>query len=208
MKVIKNNNYWNNFYKNFQLKKETSFARFVFNKIRYKKNFKILDIACGNGRDTFFFLKKGFQAKGLDISKIAIKNNKKVFRNNFFLKDICSKKFNIQEKYHFIYSRFFLHAINEKDEDIFFKNIKKISNKKTIFFLEFRTIKDPLMKKGFKISQNERFFTHYRRFINTNHLLKKILKLQFKILNISSSFNYAVFGRQKPHVCRLIIKLR
>lgn len=51
------------------------------------------------------------------------------------------------------------------------------------------------MKKGLKISQNERFFTYYRRFINTNDLLKRILKLQFKIINISSSFNYAVFGR-------------
>lgn len=123
MKVIKNKNYWNNFYRNFLVKKETSFARFVFKKIRYKKNFKILDIACGNGRDTFFFLKKGFRAKGLDISKIAIENNKKIFRKNFFLKDICSKKFNIKEKYHFIYSRFFLHTINEEDENIFFLKI-------------------------------------------------------------------------------------
>ena len=128
MKVIKNNNYWNNFYKNFLLKEETSFARFVFNKIRYKKNFKILDIACGNGRDTIFFLKKGFQAKGLDISKTAIGINKKIFRNNFFLKDICSNKFNIQETYHFIYSRFFLHAINEKDENKFSDFLNSVVN--------------------------------------------------------------------------------
>lgn len=207
MEIKKNNIYWNSFYKNFLLKKETPFARFVYKKIKYKKKFKILDIACGNGRDTLFFLKKGFKAKGLDISKTAIINNKKILRKNFFLKDICSKKFDIKEKYHFIYSRFFLHSIEEKKEDYFFKNIKKISYKKTIIFLEFRTIKDPLYKKGLKISQNERFFTHYRRFINTKDLSKKIVKLQFKILNMSSSFNYAVFGRQRPHVCRLIIKL-
>jgi hypothetical protein len=81
-------------------------------------------MACGKSRDTFFFLKKGFRAKGLDISKTTSENNKK-----------------------------------------------------TIIFLEFRTIKDPLMKKGLKISRNERFFTHYRRFINT-----RFIKNNFEII--------------------------
>jgi SAM-dependent methyltransferase len=208
MKIIKNSYYWNNFYKNFLLKKESSFARYVFKKIKYKKRAKILDIACGNGRDTFFFLNKGFDIKGLDISKTAIKINKKFYPNNFFLKNICSKKFYIQKKYDFIYCRFFLHTINENDEDIFFKNLKKISDKKTIIFLEFRTTKDPLMKKGLLISKNERFFTHYRRFINTKNLVKKIMILNFNILKISASFNYALFDKQRPHICRLIIKLK
>jgi SAM-dependent methyltransferase len=208
MKVIKNSFYWNNFYKNFFFKKESSFARYVYKKIKYKKRAKILDVACGNGRDTFFFLNKGFDIKGLDISKTAIKNNKKFFRNNFFLKDICSKNFYIREKYHFIYCRFFLHTINENDESNFFKNLRKISTKKTIIFLEFRTIKDPLMNKGLLISKNERFFTHYRRFINTKNLVKKIMILKFNILKISSSFNYALFDKERPHICRLIIKLK
>ena len=46
-------NYWNNYYDNFEKFKESSFARFVKKKI--KKNSKIIDIGCGNGRDSFFF---------------------------------------------------------------------------------------------------------------------------------------------------------
>ncbi len=46
--------YWDNFYKNFLIKKESPFARFVHKKIKKKIN-KILDVGCGNGRDTFFF---------------------------------------------------------------------------------------------------------------------------------------------------------
>jgi len=52
-------------------------------KLNIRKNFKILDIACGKGRDNFFFLKKGFRAKGLDISKTAIENNKKRWNRLF-----------------------------------------------------------------------------------------------------------------------------
>jgi len=55
---IKNKYYWNTFYKNFLINKESSFARFVYKKIKTKKVNKLLDVGCGNGRDTFFFLKK------------------------------------------------------------------------------------------------------------------------------------------------------
>jgi len=122
------------------------------------------------------------------------------------LKDICSRRFFLKEKFSIIYARFFLHAIESKKENFFLKNIKKISHKKTIVFLEFRTIKDPLIKKGIKLSKYERFYTHYRRFINPKEFLSKISEEGFKVLNISSSYNYARFNLERPHICRLVIK--
>ena len=204
----KNEKYWDDFYKNFLFKKESSFARFVYKKIQTKKrNNKLLDVGCGNGRDTFFFFKKGFDIKGIDISKTAIRNNKKILEKNFYLKNICSRGFFLKEKFSFIYARFFLHAINSKKEKFFLQNIKKISHKKTIVFLEFRTIKDPLIKKGIKLSKYERFYTHYRRFINPNEFVSKISDEGFRVLNSSSSYNYANFKLERPHICRLVIKI-
>lgn len=55
---ITNKKYWDDFYKIFLVKEESSFARFVYKKIQNKKINKLLDVGCGNGRDTFFFLKK------------------------------------------------------------------------------------------------------------------------------------------------------
>ena len=49
---------------------------------------------------------------GIDISKTAIRNNKKIKKKFFYLKDICSKRFFLKEKFSIIYARFFLHAIN------------------------------------------------------------------------------------------------
>ena len=44
-------NYWDTYYKSNKKIKESSFARFVIKKI--DKNSKIIDIGCGNGRDSF-----------------------------------------------------------------------------------------------------------------------------------------------------------
>ena len=52
-------NYWNIFYKKKLIFKESSFARFTYNNIPKLKKRKIIDIGCGNGRDSFFFNKKG-----------------------------------------------------------------------------------------------------------------------------------------------------
>ena len=86
---FRRNFYWNNFYSKFSLSDESSFARFS---VKYfKKNSSLLDVACGNGRDTFFFIKKGIKCKGIDISKIAIKNNSKKLKNIFEVKDVLDK---------------------------------------------------------------------------------------------------------------------
>ena len=180
--MIKNKEYWDNFYNKFNTCEESSFARFVYKDIGKLKDVKLLDVACGNGRDTFYFRKNGIEAEGIDISRTAIKKNKLI--SDFF------------------------HKKNEKQENIFFQNLKKTASKNSKIFLEFRTDKDPLINKGRKISKNERLYTHYRRIINVNTFKKKIFKNKFKILKIMSSFNFALFKNQRPNICRAILLLK
>ena len=203
MKIINTKNHWEKFYKkNFHFT-ESKFARFVFKKI--KKN-NLIDIGCGNGRDTFFFLNKGIHATGIDFSKTTIKKNN-LIKKNFIFTNICDDHLKIlNKKFNYIYARFFLHAINYKNEDRFLKNIKKISKKNSLFFFEFRTTKDKLMKKGKIISKYERFYGHYRRFINVNDFRSKLDSMGYKILYIKESVNFAKLKSDKPSVCRIIFK--
>ena len=145
--------HWNKFYKKFKLQSESSFSKFV---IRWLQNnqFEIrgknlIDIGCGNSRDTKYFKKKKLDVVGIDQSFTAIELNKKNYPNiEFYNKNICRKNFNLKnKKFNYLYARFFLHAISSTEETILLKNCEKISKKNSILIFEFRNIQDSLMNK-------------------------------------------------------------
>ena len=210
---MKKKYYWNTFYKKKKSKSSipSSFSKFCYRQMmRNKVGKNLIDIGCGNARDSIFFYKKGLNVLGLDKSLIVIKNNKSKYKKldqiNFINKDINYYSFKKLKKFDYIYLRFFLHTINASSEKALLKNLKNIIKKNTIIMLEFRTDKDPLMKMGQIISLNERFTDHYRRFINANDLIKRFKKLNFKILYKIEKKNLAIHKNDNPVICRLIIK--
>ena len=202
----KKDNYWNKFYKKFNLINPSPFAKFILKKIK-KKNF-LLEVGCGNGRDTFYFIKNKIKCHAYDISETAIKKNRIFSKKVFYIKNICKIQKKLKrEFYDYIYARFFLHTINNNDQNYFFLNFKKILKKNGLIYLEFRTTKDNLFNKGKKISKYERITDHYRRFIDPNKLRNEVKKkYNFKIVYFKSSNKFAVYKNDKPHVCRLILK--
>lgn len=218
--TIKKKNYlsqkkfWDKFYKNNNKNNRSSFANFIKKKYLIKKKGKLLDIGCGDGRDSFFFSNQDLKVYGIDKSKIATQNNQNVvkkykFMNLFFFSlDILSKKIFKLGKFDFIYSRFFLHTINERTQRKIFLNIlNKIIKEKTLCFFEFRTIKDDLYKVGIKKSKYERITDHYRRFIDVNNFLQKnYIKKKFKVLYLVEKKNLSIYKRDNPVVCRLVLK--
>ena len=63
-------NYWNKFYKKKSITAESTFAKFTYKKIINKKS-TLLDIGCGNGRDSYYFNRKGLKVTGIDISQLS-----------------------------------------------------------------------------------------------------------------------------------------
>ena len=124
-------NYWDNFYIKKNKVKESSFARFVLSKVGKRRTKKsLIDIGCGNGRDSIFFSKNNFHVTGIDISQKAIKKNL-LFKN----KNLSFIKFDIEKnktskKFDIIYCRFFLHTIDENGETKLLHLINKIKKKK------------------------------------------------------------------------------
>ena len=174
-------NYWDNFYIKKNKIKESSFAKFVLNKVRKNKVKKsLIDIGCGNGRDSIFFSKNNFYVTGIDISQKAIQKNL-LFKN----KNLNFKKFDIEKnktskKFDVIYCRFFLHTIDEGGETKLLYLIKKIKKKDSIICFEFRNLKDQIFKKYKKRKHNqvvEFEKGHYRRMINPTMFLEKCIKI-------------------------------
>ena len=212
---MKKNSYWNSYYKKIEFFniKPSSFSKFCYNRfIKSTKKKDILDIGCGNGRDTIFFFKKGLKVVGVDKSATAKKINRNRFSSNknlfFYKKDINKFDFKKIGKFDFIYLRFFLHAINFKTQKNLFKHLCNLKKKRgTLIMLEFRTDKDPLINKGKKLSKNETFTNHYRRFINVKNTLKYFSMLSFKVIYILEKRGLSTRKNDNPVLCRLILKI-
>lgn len=205
-------NYWNNYYGDKKKFRESSFARFVLKKIKKRKNLKIVDIGCGNGRDSLFFSKKKFSVTGIDISNKAIKKNK-VFENKYlnFLKfDIEKNKLN--KKFNIIYIRFFLHAISANGEKKLLDLIRNISVKNSLVFFEFRNWHDEIFSKLKKNKNNEIIEFekgHYRRIINPKFFIKSFLnKIKSKVLYLKSSKNLSIVKKDNPNLSRIIFQIK
>ena len=204
-------NYWETYYGKKSKLKESSFAKFVFNKIKDKKKYKnLIDIGCGNGRDSIFFNKKKLNVLGIDISKSIIKKNSLYSNNRLSFKNFDIEKDSMSKKFSLIYSRFFIHAINEKAENNLLKLIKKIKKKGTLIFLEFRNHNDRIfnikkIKKHNEIVEFEK--GHYRRIIDPIKFTKKFVKnLRCKIIYFKSSKNLSIVKKDNPHLTRIIFK--
>jgi len=205
------NKHWNTFYKNITYNQPSNFSKFIIkwlinNSIKFE-NKNIIDVGCGNGRDSNYFYKKNFKVTGFDLSKTVINNNLKHNNKiNFVHKNIC-KDIKFESNYNFLYARFFIHAITENQQTIFFNNSKKLLFKKNSYiFLEFRTTKDPLINKGRKISDNERFYGHYRRFIDVLEFKQMLISLKLNIVYSKESYRFAIHDNEVPHISRIIIK--
>ena len=143
----------------------------AFTATEYKQHPLIIDIGCGNGRDI----------SDLDL-------NHSLFKA-------------VQQRKKLIYSRFFLHAIQEQKEDELFEFIIKLcQHPEDAIALEFRTKEDEHNPKQAQ--------AHFRRFIAPRDLQLK-LETKFK-LNVSyqvQGYGLAKYGAEDAHVCRMLLTL-
>ncbi|TXN42477.1 class I SAM-dependent methyltransferase, partial [Methylobacterium sp. WL119] len=166
----------------------------------------LIDIGCGNGRDSFFFSSQGWNVLGIDSSNSAISSciqQKRISgaNCNFIEMDVALDGIksilslgNYTPSKTLLYSRFFLHAINRHDEDILLKGISKFVGLGARFCFEARSIED---KNLFKVEQE-----HYRRFIVPEELEKCCKALNMFPELIYSSRGLAPYGDEDPYLVR------
>ncbi|GAA0774889.1 hypothetical protein GCM10008908_25530 [Clostridium subterminale] len=85
MEYMGNKEYWNDKFEN-RSDKPLSPEKSIIENVGYFKKGSVLDIACGDGRNTLFFLEEGFQVTGIDFSNKALERLKRFAkRSNYFV---------------------------------------------------------------------------------------------------------------------------
>ncbi|HIP37351.1 MAG TPA: class I SAM-dependent methyltransferase [Crocinitomix sp.] len=200
----KDNPYWNKFYSKKELvHKPSSFALSIVDELTKGK--KLLELGCGNGRDSFFFDQNGIKVIALDLSKDAIAINKLKKSNvNFIEKDFTNIKLDEYLNIDYVYSRFSLHSIEKKDYLRTIEWVSKQLKKSGKFFIEARTVNDPLFGKGEKMADDAYVDTHYRRFFRIKEVMKELKTLGFEITHSSENYTDSWYKDDHAVVMRII----
>lgn len=175
-------NHWNNYYKKNNYFENSEFAEFVNSFITYEES--LIDVGCGNGRDSLYFIKNNLEVLGIDFSEIAIDELKKKNNSeNFQVVNISNIQNEMKDKnFDICYCRFLLHAIDEDSEDNLLAWTK--NNISSLLCIETR-ITDP---KNLNPKQS-----HFRRFFKEEVILKKLKKLNFEILYSEKSYEFSKY---------------
>tara|TARA_B100000131_G_C18081981_1_gene598593 strand:- start:828 stop:1424 length:597 start_codon:yes stop_codon:yes gene_type:complete len=195
-------NYWDQYYsKNSTPFSESNFAEFS---LKYLQE-NVIDIGCGNGRDSVYFSKNGLRTLGIDGSKIAIENLKKFENDNLSFDSIDLADIHKAPigKFKNAYCRFLFHAINEDVENLLLNWIK--NNIEENLLIETRV----MTKKDLEQSK------HYRRIVKPDLFLNKIKKFEMGILYNETSQKFSPYEykynvndlKEDPSINRLVIKV-
>ena len=194
--------YWNNFYSNVhELPLEPS--DFAFYTVKFlqglaeKNSYKnILDIGCGNGRDSYFLSSQGYAVTAIDsCSKI------EVDKFQFLQKNILDYEFDGFDVY---YLRFVIHALTES-ECVHLLARLALMPPKTLIAFETRSTTNITEEE-----KSETFFKspigeeHFRMLYSKNYMDKMLDK--FIILESSDSADVAKFKTENPFCLRYFIQ--
>ncbi len=204
--------YWNKYYDANILDATvpSNFAMFVEKQL--KPGAHIMELGCGNGRDSIYFLGKGHNIVAIDSSDNAISIlNKKTggYSNALFICDdfvSCHTLFQIP--FDCIYSRFSLHAIKEEQEDEMLRNVSESLRFGGILCIEARTIHDSIYGMGEKVAKNAYILNgHFRRFIDVEEFRNKLLKLGFHISYLEEKTGFSKTNDSDPVLMRCIAQV-
>ena len=229
-----NSDYYHILYKNRDKKEAEFFINNLIKKLKIKKKSKILDLACGVGRHSFYLNKKGMNVIGIDNSENNIKKAKK-FENKFlkFKKKEMTEDYG--QEFDFIFNLFTSFGyINEKHnlntfksinnslinhgilvidylnvfklkEELVEKETKKIGN---IIFNIKRSFKDNFIVKKIKIKDNNEIFYFEERVmeLTINDFQDYLKKFNFEILDVYGNYNLEKYHKNSERLIMIIKK--
>jgi SAM-dependent methyltransferase len=202
---------WDKVYSNdssFFGEEPSRFAQVCYeNFIKYRIK-RILELGCGQGRDTIFFASKGLDVHAIDSSKIGINNlYQKVREKNI---TINLKYFDVTKGIPFsnkyfdvVYSHMFYNMgfLNKELKFLFIESSRVLKNTGMLYF-SVRSDKDAQYKKGKEIEKNIYDINGFQIRFFTKSQIKFFLSDHFEIKSIIEDYEepatlYLVFCTKK-----------
>lgn len=198
-------NYWEKYYAEVDgVIQPSTFAQYAMT--RFPKGCAIVELGCGNGRDSLFFANNGFTVYALDqcASAIARLEGKSTLLTPK-VSNVASPDIDLPEGRKAIYNRFLLHALDRAEANGMLEWVGKNLDSNDLFFCECRSVKSDLYGKGDQ-REDDVFYTgkHHRRFIRKEELIQELEQNGLEILELVEEAGIAVHRDDDPVVIRVI----
>ena len=172
---------------------------------------RLLDVGCGNARDTRFFAEQGHDVTGVDLVIRATRRglrgmdpdrrppvlqvNLESLRQTLALG--ARESFNPEPVT--VYGRFLLHALTESARGHFWRLMSMALRSGGRCYLEFRTDQDATRPKA--LGQ------HYRRFLDPDAVVEEAAAAGARVVHLEQGVGLSPFEDEDPHLCRMILEL-
>lgn len=206
--------YWDNYYHSQSRSRRpapSQFATFVQGEL--SEPHAIIDVGCGNGRDTMFFSSYENAALGIDGSAAAVENGQFAAEANELPAKFVSIDVNQKETLFaainggradglplLIYARFFIHAIDDAAQAVFLDTCRDVCLRSDKLAFEFRTVRDKSLEKVTD--------SHYRRFVQPSAFLAELERRDFSIDYFVEGFGFAKYKSDDAYVARFLCSKR
>ena len=205
--------YWESFYKHrLAVNFPSSFAEFCLENYIPRESC-ILELGSGNGRDAFYFSEQQNDVIAVDqsaevyhleeekLDASPTKSRLKIVRDDFVQMDYSK-----HEGVDVIYSRFTLHAISQEEENAVIDKAYRLLPAGGLFLIEARTVKDPLCGEGEPQGNNAFVTDHYRRFIDSQTVIRNVMNLGYEVLFFVEKNGLSVYKEDDPVLMRIVLK--
>ena len=201
--------YWADYYAHHVHGDASSFARFVHDRVG-PGPVTVIDIGCGDGRDSIFFATRGRKVLGLDRARVAVERARErasqagVAQARFEVCDLADGAALAEllgeehDRPLVFYSRFVLHAIEAGTQVALQNAIDAQARADDLFVAEFRTDKDEGRVKAHP--------KHFRRYQNAAGFLADLRRRGWVIDYEVESPGLAPWGDEDPVLCRAIAR--
>ena len=160
------------------------------NDLIYDKSIQnILEIGCGQGRDSIFFSEKGYSIETFDISENAITFVNKI-KKSFNLKNLNAIVHDVTEPFSysnnffdFVYSNLALQFFDIDSLEKIFDNIYRVMNDEATILFSTKKKGDKYYDFGTKISEDAYEHKGITRYFYDKSVLEHMLEHQFEILS-------------------------
>ena len=199
--------YWNSYYKKHKCDQPSLFAKSILKLLN--KGADLLELGCGNGRDSLYFAHNGINVTAIDVSEQAISllKRKREANTDFIHGDFVCLTKEYMEEFDYCYSRFTMHAIDKEQECQVIKAIYGALRKDGRLFIEVRSVNDEIYGKGIEVGRDSYVFDeHFRRFIRKNELEDELKINGFIIEYSEENRGFAPFKGEDPLIIRIIAK--